>query len=183
MGREVTEKPDEWRIDVSRGLGLLEVRSRVGKSIGYVWSTDHSTNEEVWVRIWAEEIARAFLAPYTSWMSRDRRNRAATVVNPTWKPFTVPNHVRHSHRVVSQNVIHLFMCHRQKIKQSSPKRLYVFWFGPISKTAIFFFWFGPKCEKNFGTIILPDAWRLDGGETGRQLIRHKAQPFWHGSDN
>lgn len=118
MSREVTEKPNEWCVDVSCGLRLHEVRSRVRKSISDIGSTNYSTNEKVWVWIWAEEIARAFFAAYTGWMGRDGRNGAAAVVNPTWKTLTVPNHVRHSQRIVTQNVIHLFMCH-SKIKHKN----------------------------------------------------------------
>ena len=134
MGREVTKKSNEWCVDVSRGLWLHEVRSRVRKSISDIRPTNNSTNEKVWVRIWAEEIARAFLAAYTCWMGRDWRNRAATMVNPTWKPSTVPNHVRHSQRVVTQNVIHLFMRHnkKKKIKQISQNGLFLR-FGPKAK--------------------------------------------------
>lgn len=179
MSREVTEKPNEWCVDVSRGLRLGEVRSRVRKSISDIRSTNYSTNKKVWVWIWAEEIARAFFAAYTGWMGRDRRNRAATVVNPTWKLLTVPNHVRHSQRVVSQNVIHLKNQNRFSIKRLCLK------FGPKTKRLCVLFFLGPKCEKNFWDhfFILPDVWRFGGGEMGRQLIRHKAQPFWHGSDN
>jgi len=48
-----------------------------------------------------------------------------------------------------------------------------------------YFVFGLKFGTNvfFFFNLLPDAWRFDGGEMGKQLIRHKAQPFWHGSDN
>lgn len=108
MSWKESKQAHKWCIDISSGLRLLIKRPWIREGICSIGRpTNNSSNQYIWVWVWAEEILRSSFASDSGWMGRNWRNRASSMVYPLRVVCTISNHVGHSQRVIPKNVVHL----------------------------------------------------------------------------
>lgn len=108
MSWKESEQTHKWCIDICRGLRLLIERPGIRERICSVGrTTNYSSNQDIWVRVWAEEILRTSFASNVGWMGWNWGNWASSMVYPPWVACTITNHVGHSQRVIPKNVVNL----------------------------------------------------------------------------
>nr|GMD07446.1 Os01g0313050 [Ipomoea batatas] len=112
-GKE-SQSSNKGSIDVGRRLRLLIVIPVIGEVIPIIRAADDGSDEDVRIGRAGVEVLETIAATDPAGMLLHRRHRRAPVVNVLRILLTKPDHVRHSCRVVSEDVVHLFLRQRDE---------------------------------------------------------------------
>nr|GMD10404.1 probable protein phosphatase 2C 23 [Ipomoea batatas] len=120
-GKE-SQSSNKGSIDVGRRLRLLIVIPVIGEVIPIIRAADDGSDEDVRIGRAGVEVLETIAAADAAGMLLHRRHRRAPVVNVLRIPLPKPDHVRHSCRVVAEDVVHLFLRQRDEFVRRERRR-------------------------------------------------------------
>lgn len=115
---QARKEADEARVDVGSGLRVIGLAPGIVKLIVGVWATDNGARVNVGVgAVAVEVVAKSLAARYMIRILVNGHYGGSSVMHLRRVPVPESHHVRHSLRIIAQNVIHLRTSHNHNQNQ------------------------------------------------------------------